>query len=248
VVEENVAHLQRKVIIMTARFTCWKTSVVIAGLLLTASAAVAQDLETKKSFEGVLEVQAQNTERVQIYTYFVKNGRIRVEPANVADASQVILVDHQSKKTYVLLQAREEYIEIANAADVGREPTGLQKTDVTDEILGYTCDRFLVKSSQVEVELWATKELGMAGTMLTTIVAGTFDTPSWETELLSMGYFPMKVVIRDASGYEAGKFEVNTVQKKALGDYLFRVPKGYEKVEKNVLEPKQAAPKKKRTR
>ena len=233
---------------MTARFISWKTSMVIAGLLLAACGAVAQDIETKKSFEGVLEVQAQNTERVQIYTYSVKNGRIRVEPANATDAAQVILVDHPAKKTYVLLPAREEYIEIANAGEVGREPTGLQKTELTDEILGYTCDQFLVKSSQAEVELWATKEFGTAGTMLTTIVAGTFNTPTWETELLSMGYFPMKVIIRDGSGYDAGKFEVNTVQKKALGEFLFRIPKGYEKVEKDVLEPKQAAPKKKRTR
>ena len=63
-----------------------------------------------------------------------------------------------------------------------------------------------------------------------------------------MGYFPMKVIMRDVSGYDAGKFEVNTVQKKALGDHLFRIPMGYEKVEKDVLELKQAAPKKKRTR
>ena len=45
-----------------------------------------------------------------------------------------------------------------------------------------------------------------------------------------------------------GKFEVNTVQKKALGDYLFRIPMGYEKVEKDVLLPQQAVPKKKRIR
>jgi hypothetical protein len=233
---------------MAARFIWWKPTMVLAALLLAACTAVAQDLETKKSFEGVLEVQAQNTERVQLYTYSVKNGRIRVEPANVSDAAQVILVDHPAKKTYVLLPAREEYIEIANASEVGREPTGLQKTELTDEIQGYTCDQFLVKSSQAEIEIWATRELGTPGTMLTTIVAGTFDTPAWETELLSLGYFPMKVLIRDASGYDAGKFEVNTVQKKALGDFLFRIPKGYEKVEKGVLEPNQAPPKKKRTR
>ena len=247
-VEENVVNLQRKVIIMAARFICWKTTSVIAALLLTACGAVAQDFETKKSFEGVLEVQVQNTERVQLYTFSVKNGRIRVEPADVTDATQVILVDHPAKKTYVLLPPLEEYIEIANAGEVGHEPTGLQKTELTGEILGYTCDQFIVKSSQAEVELWATKEFGTAGTMLTTIVAQSFNTPTWETELLGMGYFPMKVIIRDAAGYDAGKFEVNTVQKKALGDFLFRIPKGYEKVEKDVLELKQAAPKKKRTR
>ena len=233
---------------MTARCACWKTTIVIAALFLATCTAVAQDLETKKSFEGVLEVQVQNTERVQLYTYSVKNGRIRVEPADVSDAAQVIIVDHPAKRTYVLLPAREQYIEIADAAEVGRGQTGLQKSELTDEILGYTCEQLLMKSSQSDVEIWATKEFGTAGTMLTTVIAQTFDSPGWETELFGMGYFPMKVIMRDVSGYDAGKFEVNSVQKKALGDFLFRIPRGYEKVEKDVLEPKQATPKKKRTR
>jgi hypothetical protein len=233
---------------MTARFICWKTAVVVAALLLAACAAVAQDIETKKSFEGVLEVQVQNTERVQLYTFSLKNGRIRVEPAEVADAAQVILIDHPAKKTYVLLPAREQYIEIANANEVGREQSALQRTELTDEIQGYTCDQFMLKSSEAEVEIWATKEFGTAGTLLTTVNAQSLDAPAWQNELFGMGYFPMKVVMRDASGYDAGKFEVNTVQKKALGEFLFRVPKGYDKVEKDVLELKQAPPKKKRTR
>jgi len=233
---------------MTARFICWKTILVLAALFAAACASVAQDLETKKTFEGVLEVQAQNTERVQLYTYAVKNGRIRVEPADVSDDPQVILVDYPAKKTYVLLPAREQYFEIANAVEVGHEATGLQKTELTDEILGYKCDQLLVKLSNAEVEIWATKEFGTPGTMLTSIAAKTSDTPAWETELFSKGYFPLKVIIRDASGYDAGKFEVNTVQKKALGDYLFRIPMGYEKVEKDVLVPQQPVPKKKRTR
>lgn len=233
---------------MTARFVRWKTTIVIAALLLPACSAIAQELETKKSFEGILEVQVQNTERVQIFTYSVKNGRIRIEPADLSDAAQVILVDRPAKKTYVLLPAREQYIEFADAGEAGHESTGLQKTDLTDEIQGYSCDQLLVKSSDAEVEIWATKTFGTAGTMITSVGAQTTDTPTWETELFSKGYFPMKVIMRDASGYDVGKFEVNSVQKKALGEYLFRIPMGYEKAEKDVLVPKQAAPKKKRTR
>jgi hypothetical protein len=233
---------------MKVRFLCWKTMFVIASLFLPTWAVIAQELETKKTFEGVLEVQVQNTERVQLYTFSVKNGRIRVEPADVSDAAQVILVDHPAKRTYVLLPAREQYIEIPAGADVGRGQTGLQKSESTDEIQGYTCDQFLLKSPQVEIEIWATKELGTAGTMFTNVTPAALETPPWQTELFSMGYFPMKVVMRDASGYDAGKFEVNSVQKKTLGEFLFRIPRGYEKVDKDVLEPKQATPKKKRTR
>ena len=233
---------------MTGRFNCWKTAIVAASLLLAACAAIAQDIETKRSFEGVLEVQVQNTERVQLFTFSLKNGKIRVEPAEVADAAQVLLIDNAAKRTYVLLPAREQYIELPNSGEPGRAQSGLQRTELTDEIQGYTCDQFMLKSSEAEVEIWATKEFGTAGTFLTTVNAQTVDTPAWQNELFAMGYFPMKVVMRDASGYDAGKFEVNTVQKKALGDFLFRIPKGYDKVEKDVLELKQAPPKKKRTR
>ncbi len=231
---------------MTSRSICWRTAVA-AALVLSAFAAVAQDLEIKKTFEGVLEVQVQNTERVQLYTFSVKNGKIRVEPSDVSDAAQVILVDHAAKKSYVLLPAREQYIEIADAAEAGHQQAGIQKTELTDKIQGFTCSQFILKSNQAEIEVWATKELGTAGTMLTNLTAQSPDTPAWQTELFSMGYFPMKVLLRDASGYDAGKFEVNTVQKKALGDYLFRIPMGYEKVDKSALQPDQPTPKKKRT-
>ena len=119
---------------MTSLFRCWKTNVVIAALLITAGTAVAQDLETKKSFEGVLEVQVQNTERVQLYTFSLKNGRIRVEPSDVSDAAQVILIDHAAKRTYVLLPASEQYVEITNVGEVARGQTGLQKSELTDQV------------------------------------------------------------------------------------------------------------------
>lgn len=233
---------------MTVRYLCQKTTIVIGSVLLLAYAAAAQEFETKKSFEGVLEVQVQNTERVQLYTYSVKNGRIRVEPEEGNDDAQVILVDYPAKMTYVLIPARELYVEFPHAPAVENGQTGLQRSEQTDEIQGYTCDQFLIKSTQAEVEIWATKELGTAGTMRTNVTGQTPETPAWQNELYSMGYFPMKVIIRDASGYDVGKFEVNSVQKKTLGDFLFRIPKGYEKAEKDVLETKQAPPKKKRTR
>jgi hypothetical protein len=233
---------------MRLRFNRMDMIIVATVMLSSAWTAVAQELESKKSFEGILEVQVQNTERVQLYTFTIKNGKIRVEPSDVSDAAQVILIDYPAKRTYVLLPAHEQYVEIPPPTDVGRGQSGLQRTDVSDEILDYNCDQFMVKSPQAELEIWATKEFGMAGTMLTNSGAQSFELPAWETELFAMGYFPMKVIIRDASGYDAGKFEVNSVQKKSVGDFLFRIPRGYEKVERDALDMKPAPAKKKRTR
>jgi hypothetical protein len=232
---------------MALRTSCLKAALIVTALLLTTCVTIAQELETKKSFEGVMEVQVQNTERVQLFSFSLKNGRVRVEPADMADAAQVILVDHAARRTMVLLPAREQFVEIPMPAEGTREQSGIQKTDQTDELLGFACDQFMLKSAEQEIEIWATKALGTAGTFLTNATLQTIEIPSWQTELLSLGYFPMKAIERDASGYEAAKFEVNSVQKKALGDHLFRVPRGYEKVDRDVLTPKQPA-EKKRTR
>ncbi len=56
----------------------------------------------------------------------------------------------------------------------------------------------------------------------------------------------MRFIARDATGEETGRFEVASVSKKSLSESLFRIPSGYEKIDPEALQPKQAAKKKKR--
>lgn len=237
---------------MTFRIKLTRTISLFIALLLIALGAVAQEVETKKSFQGTVEVQFRNSDRVQILTYSVKNGKIRVEERDREDNSPIILVDHGMKRTYIILPAREEYIEVSNeqessALKQSKVKADIQKTDATDEILNYPCDQFVVKLVDKEIEVWATKDLGTPGTFLNSVTTQSLDSAPWQRDVLGMGYFPLRVTERDSAGNELTQSEAVSVQKKALAESLFRVPPAYEKVGPDALQPKQA-PKKKRTR
>lgn len=237
---------------MTPRIVYWRIIALFTVLLSAALAAIAQDIESKKTFEGIVEMQFKNVERVQLFTFSVKNGRIRVEETGRDDVAPIVLVDHAAKKTFIILPSREEYIEVPIVTEPSesrqsKRKADIQKTELTDDILDYTCDQLIVKSDEKEIEVWATKELGTAGTFLTTITPKSLDPIPWQAEILGRGYFPLKVIERDSDGNEQTQLEVLSIQKKTLGGPLFRVPPGYEKVGRDALQPKQA-PKKKRTR
>ena len=139
----------------------------------------------------------------------------------------------------------EQYVELpvvhtpAKGAPVPPK-VNVQKTDSTDEIEGYECDQFLATVDTLEYEIWATKGLGTAGSFLTPQVS------EWMWKILDMGYFPMRFIARDATGEEGRRFEVTSVTKKTLSESLFRLPSGYEKIDPESLQSKQAPKKKKR--
>jgi hypothetical protein len=107
------------------------------------------------------------------------------------------------------------------------------------KIFGFHCEEFLAKSEDGAIEIWATRDLGCAGTFLTDISPKSLSPLPWQAAILALGYFPLKVIERDAESDESARFEVTKVQKKNLSETMFRVPADYEKVDKAVLDPKQ---------
>lgn len=223
-----------------------------SALLLFLAVATAQDVEGKKSFEGLLTVQTQDVERVQFFTYSIKDGKLRIEGADREDADPIVLVDYWVKKTFVILPGKEQFVQFPSAPDLpgakkSKVETEIQKTESTDEILNFSCDQFLVNVDQGQVEVWATKQLGIPGTFITTVTLKTLELTPWQSEILGMGYFPLKVIMRDSTGDEQNRFTVTAVQRKDLAESLFRVPSSYEMVNRDALQPKQP-PKKKKSR
>jgi len=165
-----------------------------------------------------------------------------VESADPDDDSPTILVDHAFKKIYILLPQREQYVEIPNDLEASgglhREPTGLQKTGDTEQIGGYTCDQFLVKTQDGEIEVWATKELGTAGTFRTSIADPMPGSSRWQSEILAQGYFPLVMIERGGDGDELTRFEATSFKKTSLAESLIRVPSGYEKIDISELRSK----------
>jgi hypothetical protein len=217
------------------------------GIVLTVglhTLASAQELVEKKSFEGIVVYQIRDFQSIESLSLFMKRGRLRIEGPEQEEGN-AILLDYGRKKSFIIVSGREQYVELSvvHAPPKGsRVPpkVNVQKTDLTDEIEGYECDQFLATVDTLEYEIWATKGLGTAGSFLTSQVS------EWMWKILDMGYFPMRFIERDATGEESGRFEVISVTKKSLSESLFRVPSGYEKIEPEELQPKQAPKKKKR--
>jgi hypothetical protein len=224
----------------------------LLSLFFLLGIAHGQDLMGKKSYEGVLTMRVQNFERIQFVLYSVRSERVRVEAADREDNDLILLIDYMKKKRDVILPGREQYVELSYAGErldtrQKNEETNVQKTEETEEIEGFACDKFIAKSEGSDFEVWATKDLGTAGTFVTTVSSQSIETAPWQAEILGMGYFPMRVIQRDSSGDELARVEITGAQRKALSETLFRVPANYEKIDREALQPKQT-PKKRRAR
>jgi hypothetical protein len=227
---------------MTSRIVRLSTLAILLTVGLHTLAS-AQELVEKKSFEGIVGYQIRDFLSIESISMFMKRGRLRIEEPEQGGGN-AILLDYGLKKSFIIVSDREQYVElpVVAAPPKGSRVTpkvDIQKTDSTDEIEGYQCDQFLVTVDTLEYEIWVTKDFGTAGTFLTRQVS------EWMWKILDMGYFPMRFVARDATGEESARFEVTSVVKKSLSEALFRIPSGYEKIEPEALQPKQA-PKKKR--
>jgi hypothetical protein len=211
-------------------------------ILLLISLSSSQEVVEKKSFEGIIGFEDRDLFSLDLYTVFMKGGKIRIEAAE-RGGGDAFLLDYGLKKSFVIVSGREQYIErpavvAPREAAPSQSNIGFQKTELTETILGYPCDQFMWTTEDFEAELWATKGFGAAGTFLSPQV----DESHWK--ILEMGYFPMRFILRDSRGEESRRFEVVSVKKKSLSNSLFRIPSDYEKVDLEALQPKQA-PKKK---
>jgi hypothetical protein len=221
-----------------------QTTLVLSAILFFITLASSQELIEKISFEGTVGFEVRDFESVESFTLFVKNGRLRLEGTDQGGGN-AFLLDYRLKKCFVIISGRDQYVELPAVAvlsksDPSKSNVDVQKTDLTDEILDYTCDQFLITSDKFTTEVWATKGFGTAGTFLTPQVTEL----AWK--ILEMGYFPMRIIAKDSTGEEKSRIEVASVQKKSLSASLFRVPTGYEKLDPEALQPKQPPKKRKR--
>ena len=216
----------------------------LSAILFFIAPASPQELIEKTSFEGVVGFEVRDSESIESLTLFMKNGRLRLEGTDQGGGNATLL-DYRLKKGFVIISGRDQYVELPAVA-VPSKPgspkpsVDVQKTDLTDEILNYACDQFLVTADKSTLEVWATKGFGTAGTFLSVQVN------EWQWRILEMGYFPMRIIAKDSTGEETRRIEVASVQKKSLTASLFRIPSGYEKVDPDALQPKQPLKKKRR--
>lgn len=210
----------------------------IISLLTLGFVLLSPHLLSARTFEGTVTMQMSSGRNQALdIAYSIKGGLLRIDTQispqmtataimDLAKDEMIILMPGQAMYMVMPIQKTAEDATGQSAADVTLENTG-----ITEEILGYTCTKYLAKSKEGVTEIWATDELGvfmglsggMGGPMGKSQPAA-----GWEQALKGKDFFPLRVV-GDAKGKKAFRLEATAVERKSLPDTHFAPPPGHRK-------------------
>lgn len=205
--------------------------------LLIGSAASAQTGSPAKSFEGLMQLQVQDWQSVEIMNYHAKGVKVRMESSLNTSASTYFIIDNLSKKIFVVMPARDSYMEGSLEKPVQEKPFAdadtelMTKTDESKTILGYPCEHWILKEGDITTDIWATKALGTGSFADLTLSSETQASFRWEDELKARGLFPLRLTQQDSNGTDVYKLVILKIQRKVVNEGMFRIPEGYEKIE-----------------
>ena len=210
------------------------------SIVLLASAALGAG--APKSFEGKVRF-AMTTDRATMFmSYVMKGGLIRMETEVEKGQTAVMLLDVAKHEMTVLVPQQKMYMvqplpdpakTEPGAAGAAAQPD-VQLTGEYETILGYKCQKIIVKSGGNVTEIWGAEDMGvfmnpgMGGPMGRGRPAPR---NAWEAELASRGFFPLRVVVHAASGAQTLKMEATEIDTSTPADSLFVPPPDYQKFE-----------------
>ncbi|MEJ2506219.1 MAG: DUF4412 domain-containing protein [Ignavibacteriaceae bacterium] len=190
------------------------------SLLLLTGIAYSQS-----SFEGKVVFDLKEDGQQQTLNYFVKDKRFRMD---MPEKGGSILFDSRAFKMYVIMDEQKMYMETSMMPmSTGTGGGSISKTGETKNILGYECEKFLFTQKDMKGEAWMTKELGA----FMFFMESQKEMPSWQSEVLDAGYFPLHVTQHDNRRNVTSVYDVKEVTPMELSDDLFEVPSSYKKID-----------------
>ena len=190
------------------------------SLLLLTGIAYSQS-----SFEGKVVFDLKEDGQQQNLNYFVKDKRFRMD---MPEKGGSILFDSRAFKMYVIMDEQKMYMETSMMPmSTGTGGGSISKTGETKNILGYECEKFLFTQKDMKGEAWMTKELGA----FMFFMESQKEMPSWQSEVLDAGYFPLHVTQHDTRRNVTSVYDVKEVTPMELSDDLFEVPSSYKKID-----------------
>ncbi len=213
---------------------------VAALSLVTVTALSAAD-----AFEGRVEMQLSSGKRKEpmTATYSIKSGKLRMDTTapessgrrrgggaasmimDFPNREMIMLMEHDGQKMF-MRHAMPDASASPTAERAGKEMAAPVATGRTEVIAGYEATEYKWTSPRGEThEMWLAKGLG---TFVFPAAQGGpmgggrgAPSPEWEKIARNGGFFPLRVVSRDAAGTEVGRMEVTKIEKGALPDSLF---------------------------
>ena len=230
--------------------------------LLLAAALLAPAALSAASFEGQVTMKMTGSEgKSQQVSLSLKGNLTRMEmPGGPMGAATVIMDSARRETTIVMAQQRMYMVQalpapgaIPGGSDPGApegpppaEPV-LEKSGVTEKILGYDCVKLITHDKNSTTEIWVTDQLGTfsflglmngGGPMGPGLRGGPGGPrggarPSpqgWEQLLQGKEMFPLRVVTTKADG-KVQRFEVASIEKRSLPDSDFSPPADYQRID-----------------
>ena len=188
-------------------------------------------------FEGTIEFSKTTGPVVTSYKYYVKGERMRIEEISARGEVQgIMLVDTRDKTVTAVSPERKLYMDVPNMRLPKDVETVVQKTTETQQIAGYTCEKWLVKSPKEDRQLiyWvAADAFDFFIPMLETLNRKDEQAVFFLQVKDSKGVFPMLGIEQKMDGAEVSRLEVSKVTKDVQKASLFEIPGGYNKFERN---------------
>lgn len=207
-------------------------ALLVGAVLFGPSALQAKD------FEGSVQMTLSNGKnQSHQLTYSIKPGFIRTD-FRLSDAeTATAIMNIKADEMIVLMPGQSVYMSMPLTRGLSTvtkkgtdDATQLVNTGVTEKILGYTCTKYLAKSSEGETEIWATDQLGTFMGLGNALGGnhGSVPLPGWEQSLVGKDFFPLRVIGSENNRHPF-RLEATAVEPKSLPDSMFTPPAGYHK-------------------
>lgn len=181
----------------------------------------------QETFEGKIKIEVEADGEEQVIDYSVKDLRFRME---VPESDGAMVYDSHANKMYIIMDEQKAYMENFMLPEMDKSSGSYTRTGETKDLLGYKCEKFIFQQDDRKGEAWMTKEMG-GFILFGDLNQQKFNIPSWKTEILDAGYFPLQVIEYDSEGEVMNTFNVIEVVPQELDADLFIPPSSYKKFE-----------------
>ena len=215
------------------------------ALFLATLALVAPAARSAESFEGKVTFTMTSGAGVpNEVSYSIKGTHLLISAGNAAG----IILDRDKNEVTIMMPQQRMYM----VRPLPQPPAGLQssisaskgvslqETGATEEILGYTCKKYLLKTDSSTTELWLTDQLGSFIGLGAAMGGGrpggrAGPAQAWEQALQGKNFFPMRVVGQNSSGAQTFRLEVTAVAKQPVDDSVFSPPDDWKKIDLGAM-------------
>lgn len=186
-----------------------------------------------KSFEGSITLVKESFYDTTFFTYYVSDGRIRVEECNSKKELQTVyLVDVNKEVVFVIDPQKKMYTKLKkiNNAESAEEHFSIKKTNNYKLVKGVKCFQWRVKNCEKnsEISYWVTQNNFDFFEKMVKVLNQT--DRSWEFFNRipnTQGFFPMLYIERNLLRDEKMRTAVLQIENRPIDTSVFSIPKGF---------------------